>query len=128
MTHHMNPQTSPGTNTAGLKLVRPLGGASRRTDEDRAESATRRSGGSPVREALWTVEAEGERISCELRHHGRHGVEYRMFRDNEFDHGRGFRTRALAVQAAAAMRRQLETTSGPADQSGTLRDRRSRGV
>ena len=108
MTHHLSPQTSPGTNTAGLKLVKPVGGASSRTDEDRAESGTRRSGGLPIREALWTVEAEGERISCELRYHGRHGVEYRMFRDFEFYHGRGFRTRTLAVQAAASVRRQLE--------------------
>jgi len=89
MTHHISPQTSPRTNTAGLRLVRP-------------------AGGSPVREVLWTVEAEGERISCELRHHGRYGVEYRMFRDYEFDRGRGFRTRTLAVRAAALVRRQLE--------------------
>ena len=107
--------TSPGTNTATMKLVRPSGGGSRRTDEDRAESGIRRSSGSPVREALWTVEAEGERISCELRHHGRRGVEYRVFRDYEFSYGRGFRTRTLAVQAAALVRRQLEDASGRAD-------------
>ena len=50
----------------------------------------------------------GERINSELRYHGRYGVEYRLFRDNQFYEGQGFRTRTPAVQAAASVRRQLE--------------------
>ena len=109
MSHIMFPQTLPGTNTDWLKLnvVAQVGGVSGRTDDDRAGSS-RRSEGTRVREALWTVELEGQRISCELRYHGRFGVEYRLFRDNEFYQGRGFRTREPAVQAAASVRRRLE--------------------
>ncbi len=47
---------------------------------------------------------------CELRYHGTHGVEYRLYYDNEFQEGRGFQTRELAVNAADAVRRRLEDT------------------
>ena len=109
MNRHMLPQTLPGTNTDWLKLkmVTRAGGVSRRTDDDRAGSS-RRSEGTRVREALWTVELEGERISCDLRYHGRYGVEYQLFRDNEFCEGRGFSTRGPALQGAATVRQQLE--------------------
>ena len=47
---------------------------------------------------------------CELRYHGKHGVEYRLFCDNEFYQGRSFQTRELAVTAANAVRRRLNDT------------------
>ena len=114
MSHTMFPQTSCGTKAAWLKLVLPVGGV-RQTDKDRAGSGSRRAEGARVREPLWTVEFEGQRMSCELRYHGRYGVEYQLFRDNEFCEGRGFRTREPALQAAATVRRQLENDgwSGP---------------
>ena len=101
----MFPQTLPGTHPRHLRAV---GGVSRRTDDERTGSGSRRSVGASVREPLWTIELEGQRISCELRYHGRLGVEYRLFSDDEFYQGRGFRTREPAVQAAALVRRQLE--------------------
>jgi hypothetical protein len=105
MSHTMFPQTLPETNTDWPRLV---GGVSRRTGDDREGSISRRSDDAPMRETLWTVEFAGQRISCELRYHGEYGVEYRLFRDNEFYQGRGFRTREPAAQAAAMVRRQLE--------------------
>ena len=108
MMHTVFPQTSCGTKAAWLKLVIPVGGVNGRTDEDRAGAGTRRAESARVREALWTVEFEGQRISCELRYHGGYGVEYQLFRNNEFCEGRGFRTRGPALQAAATVRRQLE--------------------
>jgi hypothetical protein len=62
------------------------------------------------RERLWTVTNRGRRIMCELRFHGKHGVEYRLFCDNEFSQGRGFQTRELAAHAADAVRQRLEDT------------------
>jgi len=108
MNRFMLPQTLRGANTEWLRVVASIGGVSSQKDNDRAGSGRRRSGGAPVREALWTVELDGQRISCELRDHGRYGVEYRLFRDNEFYRGRGFRTRETAMQAATSVRRQLE--------------------
>jgi hypothetical protein len=104
----MLPQTLPGTYDHSLSLVPSVGGVSARTDDNRLGSASRASDSALMREARWTVRFEGQRISCELRYHGILGVEYRLFRDNEFCRGRGFRTRELAVQAAAAVRQQLE--------------------
>ena len=101
----MFPQTWSGTSADQLRLV---GGARKRTDDEPAGSGSRRSDGASMREALWTIELDGQEIRCELRYHGRFGVEYRLFRDNEFCQGRGFRTREPAVQAAASVRRQLE--------------------
>ncbi len=62
------------------------------------------------RELLWTVASHRRQIRCELRYHGKHGVEYRLYYDNEFCQGRGFETRELAVTAADAVRRRLEDT------------------
>jgi hypothetical protein len=62
------------------------------------------------RELLWTVANHSRRIMCELRYHGKYGVEYRLYYDNEFYQGRGFQTRELAVTAADALRRRLEDT------------------
>jgi hypothetical protein len=89
-------------------LVTTVSGVSKRTDDDCAAPRSRRSEGVRVREALWTVELEGQRISCDLRYHGSYGVEYQLFRDNEFCEGHGFKTREPALQAADSVRRQLE--------------------
>ena len=108
MNHSMSPQAFSETNTDWLESIESVGDVSRGTDDDREASGSRRSYGVAVREALWMVEVAGQRISCELRYHGRHGVEYRLFQNNEFCQGRGFPTRQTAVQAAASVRRQLE--------------------
>jgi hypothetical protein len=108
MNHTMFPQTLLGTSADWLKVAASVGNANERIVHHDARTGSRRSEGVPVREPLWTVEFEGQRISCELRYHGKYGVEYRLFRDNEFYQGRGFRTREPALLAATVVRRQLE--------------------
>ncbi len=108
MNKFMRPQTLRGANAEWLRVVASVGGVSRQGDVDRDGSGPRRSDGAPVREALWTVDLDGQRVRCELRHHGKYGVEYRLFLNNEFYQGRGFQTRERAVQAAASVRRQFE--------------------
>ena len=61
-----------------------------------------------VREPLWAVKFESQLMTCELRYHGTHGVEYRLFHNNEFVKGRGFATRELAVNAAAVVLKEFE--------------------
>ena len=112
------PQAPRNTNTAPLRVVTPVGRTRSWIDDDRAGSRSRRSDGAPMREALWTIEFEGQRIGCELRYLGKYGVEYRLFHNNEFFQGRGFRTREPAVHAAATVRRQLENDGWSSDQEG----------
>jgi hypothetical protein len=79
-------------------------------DGEHVTSGKLRTARARERELLWTVANHGRRIMCELRYHGKHGVEYRLYCDNEFYQGRGFQTRELAVNAADAVRRRLEDT------------------
>ncbi len=79
-------------------------------DGEHVTSGKVRSPKAPERELLWTVACHSRRIMCELRYHGKYGVEYRLFCDNEFYQGRGFQTRELAVNAADAVRRRLVET------------------
>jgi hypothetical protein len=80
------------------------------TKRDEVATGRGRTATAPEREQLWTVANHSRRIMCELRYHGQHGVEYRLYYDNEFYQGRGFQTRELAVTAADAVRRRLEDT------------------
>jgi len=80
------------------------------TDGEHLRSGKVRTPRAPERELLWTVACHSRRIMCELRYHGKYGVEYRLFCDNEFYQGRGFQTRELAVNAADAVRRRLVET------------------
>lgn len=108
MSHTMYSQSVPDTiSTKSTSFTRRRSGMSSTTD-GRAESRRVEPDCALLREPLWTVEMDDCRIRCELRYHGQYGVEYRLFRDNEFYQGRGFRTREPAMQAADAVRRQLE--------------------
>jgi len=49
-----------------------------------------------------------DRFTCELRAHGRFGVEAQFFQNEEFWYGRRFDTRALAVQWAELERQAIE--------------------
>ena len=80
------------------------------TDGEDVASGKVRPARAPERELLWTVTSHNRRIMCQLRYHGKYGVEYRLFCDNEFYQGRGFQTRELAVNAADVVRRHLEET------------------
>ena len=60
-------------------------------------------------ELVWTLRKDGRTIACELRDGGEYaGVEAQLLRDGEFYAGRRFITRALAVQHATTVRRDLE--------------------
>ena len=80
------------------------------TNGEDVTSRMARTARASERELLWTVASHSRQIRCELRYHGKHGVEYRLYYDNEFCQGRGFETRELAVTAADAVRRRLEDT------------------
>ena len=77
-------------------------------DDDLPPEEPERPAGPREREPLWTVHRDRQWITCELRYHGEHGVEYRLFQNDQFYKGRGFANRELAVQGAEVARRQLE--------------------
>src|SRR6267143_1762899 len=54
------------------------------TDGEDVASGEVRPASAPERELLWTVTSHSRRIMCQLRYHGKYGVEYRLFCDNEF--------------------------------------------
>lgn len=121
MSHTMYQQAVAGTSSAASTPVTSRGSGVSSTDDDRGESGKVPRNGALLREPLWMVQVHDRSIRCELRYSGQHGVEYRLFRDNEFYQGRGFRSREPALLAANAVRRQLEGQLG--DQAG-CRNRR----
>jgi hypothetical protein len=53
-------------------------------------------------------DAKHRQIDCELRDHGRFGVEAQFLIDREFRYSRRFESRALAEQWATLERQELE--------------------
>ena len=59
-------------------------------------------------ERLWEFRQNPHTYSCELRYHGEYGVEAQILKDGELLIGHRRITRALAVEWAAEMRKDLE--------------------
>lgn len=57
-------------------------------------------------ESVWTLTKGTRTLTCELRYHGKYGVEALVLLDGELYMGRRFSTRAMALEEANAMRSQ----------------------
>jgi hypothetical protein len=59
-------------------------------------------------ELVWEAHVRGRFYRCELRDHGRWGVEAQVFLDNDFFYGERFASRETALAAAKRDKDRLE--------------------